>query len=118
MFVRAKIAARKTPISSFYFDMNWLGNYWGCDKEPRKYHHTAPISSVYALREALASLCAEGLEKSWQRHRHCRDRLVAGLEKMGLKPLAAQPARLTCITGVVVPEGMDWKAVTTHSMLK
>lgn len=34
---RAKIAARKTPISSFYFDMNWLGNYWGCDKEPRKY---------------------------------------------------------------------------------
>lgn len=115
---RAKIAARKTPISSFYFDINWLGNYWGCDKEPRKYHHTAPISSVYALREALALLCAEGLEKSWQRHRHCRDRLVAGLEKMGLKPLAAPAARLTCITGVVVPEGIDWKAVTTHSMLK
>ena len=33
---RAKIGARKTPISSFYFDIHWLGNYWGCDNQPRK----------------------------------------------------------------------------------
>lgn len=113
----AKIAGRKTPISSFYFDMNWLGNYWGCDGQPRKYHHTAPISSVYALREALALLASEGLDGSWQRHRRCRDRLIAGLAKLGLQPFAKDPsARLTCITGVRVPDGVDWKAVTAHAM--
>ncbi|KAK4023801.1 hypothetical protein OUZ56_009200 [Daphnia magna] len=113
----AKIAARKTPISSFYFDMNWLGNYWGCDSQPRKYHHTAPISSIYALREALALLANEGLENSWNRHRQCRDRLINGLAKLNLKPLASDPAaRLTCITAIQVPDGVDWKSVTTHAM--
>ncbi|XP_046650671.1 alanine--glyoxylate aminotransferase-like [Daphnia pulicaria] len=113
----AKIAGRKTPISSFYFDMNWLGNYWGCDSQPRKYHHTAPISSIYALREALALLANEGLENSWNRHRQSRDRLISGLAKLNLKPLASEPAaRLTCITAIQVPDGVDWKSVTTHAM--
>jgi len=112
-----KIASRKTPITSFYFDMNWLANYWGCDGQPRKYHHTAPISSIYALREALALLAAEGLDKCWQRHRHCRDRLVTGLAALNLEPLASDTgARLTCITAVQVPEGLDWKAVCTYAM--
>ena len=82
-----------------------------------RYHHTAPISSIYALREALALLANEGLENSWKRHRHCRDRLIAGLAKMNLKPLASDPnACLTCITAIQVPDGVDWKAVTTHAM--
>lgn len=34
---REKMAMRKTKIQSFYFDMNLLGNYWGCDEGPRKY---------------------------------------------------------------------------------
>jgi len=112
-----KIAGRKTEIPSFYFDMNWLGNYWGCDGQPRKYHHTAPISSIYALREALSMLAAEGLEESWKRHRQCRDQLVEGLTAMNLQPLASDPAaRLTCITAVRVPEGVDWKAVSGWAM--
>lgn len=115
---QARIAARKTPIASFYFDMNWLGNYWGCDDQPRRYHHTAPISSIYALREALSLVAQEGLEKCWERHRSCRDRLIAGLAKLGLKPFASEQARLTCVTTVAVPEGLDWKAVTTYAMLK
>nr|CAG4641538.1 EOG090X02WG [Eurycercus lamellatus] len=115
--VKAKISARTSPISSFYFDINWLGNYWGCDNHPRKYHHTAPISSIYALRQALAQLSREGLEHSWARHKACRDRLITGLDKLNLKPLATDPsARLTCITAVQVPDGLDWKAVTTHAM--
>jgi len=115
---QARIAARKTPIPSFYFDMNWLGNYWGCDDQPRRYHHTAPISSIYALREALAIVSREGLEKCWERHRSCRDRLIEGLKNLGLKPFAEEQARLTCVTTVAVPKGLDWKAVTLYAMSK
>ncbi|XP_046848122.1 serine--pyruvate aminotransferase-like [Xenia sp. Carnegie-2017] len=44
-----KLLSRKTKVPSFYFDFNMIANYWGCDDEPRKYHHTGPINSVYAL---------------------------------------------------------------------
>ncbi len=33
---REKIQNRRTKVRSFYFDMNWLANYWGCDAEPRR----------------------------------------------------------------------------------
>uniref|UniRef100_A0A914DJX1 alanine--glyoxylate transaminase n=1 Tax=Acrobeloides nanus TaxID=290746 RepID=A0A914DJX1_9BILA len=49
-----KMRTRKTRVPSFYFDAFELANYWGCSNEPRRYHHTAPISLVYALREALS----------------------------------------------------------------
>ncbi len=62
-------------------------------------------------------LAAEGLEESWKRHRQCRDQLVEGLTAMNLQPLASDPAaRLTCITAVRVPEGVDWKAVSGWAM--
>jgi alanine-glyoxylate transaminase/serine-glyoxylate transaminase/serine-pyruvate transaminase len=39
------------------------------------------------------------------------------LAKLNLKPLASEPAaRLTCITAIQVPDGVDWKSVTTHAM--
>ena len=57
--------------------MNWLGKYWNCyPGEPRVYHHTGPVNSMYALREALAILAEEGLIACYKRHRACTERLV------------------------------------------
>ena len=92
---RAKVNSRRTKVPSFYLDMMELGNYWGCDGDPRRsdifnnfcicislvvgfyfcislqllipycclfvfrYHHTAAINLVYALRESLALLAEE-----------------------------------------------------------
>ncbi|KAM6258395.1 alanine--glyoxylate aminotransferase isoform 1-T2 [Porphyrio hochstetteri] len=53
---REKMLRRKMQPPSFYLDMGWLANYWGCDGEPRRYHHTAPINSFFSLREGLAML--------------------------------------------------------------
>src|SRR6266851_6651211 len=41
---------RKTKVQSWYFDLTTAMNYWGKD---RLYHHTPPISLIYALREAM-----------------------------------------------------------------
>lgn len=35
-FTREKMLKRKTKPPSFYLDMGWLANYWGCDGEPRR----------------------------------------------------------------------------------
>ena len=59
------IAARKTKVQSWYLDMTMIQRYWGSD---RFYHHTAPISMNYALREALALVVEEGLEARFARH--------------------------------------------------
>ncbi|XP_002737533.1 alanine--glyoxylate aminotransferase-like [Saccoglossus kowalevskii] len=114
-----KIKNRKTRVPSFYFDFEGLANYWGCDEGPRRYHHTAPINSMYALRESLAFLAEEGLEKFWARHKECAELLYKGVEDMGLKMLVPnKDCRLPCVNTVCVPEGVDWKAVTVYVMSK
>jgi alanine-glyoxylate transaminase / serine-glyoxylate transaminase / serine-pyruvate transaminase len=80
-------------------------NYWGKD---RLYHHTPPISLIFALREAMRLVMEEGLEARWERHRINQLALIAGLEAMGLKLLVEKPAdRLPTVTAVTIPSGVD-----------
>lgn len=51
---------RVTKVKSWYLDLTLLSNYWSAST--RLYHHTAPISMIYALHEALAMIVEEGLE--------------------------------------------------------
>ncbi|PKK16718.1 alanine--glyoxylate aminotransferase isoform X1 [Columba livia] len=114
---REKILRRKTQPLSFYLDMGWLANYWGCDGEPRRYHHTAPINSFFSLREGLAMLAELGLESSWERHRANCAQLCQGLRDLGLELFVKEEkARLPTITTVRVPKGYDWKEITAFLM--
>lgn len=112
-----KIRARKTPVPSFYFDAIELGNYWGCDGELKRYHHTAPISTVYALRTALAIVAKEGIDQTIQRHADNAQYFYSLLKEGGLEPFVENPAwRLPCLTTVKVPEGVNWKEVADELM--
>jgi alanine-glyoxylate transaminase/serine-glyoxylate transaminase/serine-pyruvate transaminase len=96
---------RKTKVQSWYFDLSTAMNYWGKD---RLYHHTPPISLIYALREAMRILLEEGLESRWERHRVNQLALVAGCEAMGLQMFVEKPAdRLVTVTAVKIPAGID-----------
>jgi len=81
-----------------------LRNYWG---KQRFYHHTAPISMSYALRESLRLVLEEGLENRFQRHKLNSYALVAGLEAMGLKMIAKKEFRLPELNSVYIPEGIS-----------
>jgi alanine-glyoxylate transaminase/serine-glyoxylate transaminase/serine-pyruvate transaminase len=88
--------------------MTMIEKYWG---EERVYHHTAPISMNYALREALRLVQEEGLEARFRRHERNHLALAAGLTAMGL-PLAAQEGhRLWTLNSVTIPAGVDDAAV-------
>jgi alanine-glyoxylate transaminase/serine-glyoxylate transaminase/serine-pyruvate transaminase len=96
---------RKTKVQSWYFDLTTAMNYWGKD---RLYHHTPPISLIFALREAMRLVMEEGLEARWERHRVNQLALIAGLEAMGLNLLVEKPAdRLPTVTAVMIPSGVD-----------
>src|SRR5258706_2033816 len=96
---------RKTKVQSWYFDLSTAMNYWG---KERLYHHTPPISLIYALREAMRLVVEEGLEPRWERHRMNQLALIAGIEAIGLELLVKKPAeRLPTVTAVMIPDGID-----------
>jgi alanine-glyoxylate transaminase / serine-glyoxylate transaminase / serine-pyruvate transaminase len=97
--------ARKEPVRSWYFDLTTAMNYWGKD---RLYHHTPPITLIYAMREALRAVLEEGLETRWERHRENQQALIAGLEAMGLELLVSDAAdRLVTVTAINIPAGLE-----------
>ncbi len=104
-----KLLNRKSKVSNWYLDMLLLGKYWGSD---RVYHHTAPISLYYGLREALRLIAEEGIENCWSRHQQNVEYLWTSLESIGLSMHVQPQYRLPTLTTVKVPEGVDAKAIT------
>jgi alanine-glyoxylate transaminase/serine-glyoxylate transaminase/serine-pyruvate transaminase len=92
---------RRTPCQSWYLDMGLIADYWA--EGTRAYHHTAPVSMLYALREALRLVEEEGLPARFRRHQINSDALLAGLEELGLIPLPPAGRRLPMLNCVAVP---------------
>lgn len=114
-----KLMNRPDKVKNWYLDMKMVASYLvGGKGAARSYHHTAPISMVYAIREALTIVAEEGLEKRWARHREVAEEFWAGLEKMGLEPHVAKEYRLPSLTTVKVPDGIDSKQVTKYLLEK
>jgi alanine-glyoxylate transaminase/serine-glyoxylate transaminase/serine-pyruvate transaminase len=95
-------------VQSWYFDVTLLQKYWG---DERVYHHTTPITMVYALREGLRIALEEGLEARWQRHVRNYRALRAGLTALGLTYVAAESHQLPQLSVVRIPAGVDDLAV-------
>jgi len=98
------LESRKSPVVSWYLDMSMLRSYWGAE---RKYHHTAPINMIYALREALRIIAEEGLKARFARHQLNHRALVAGIEAMGLAMLVPESERLPMLNAICIPEGVN-----------
>ena len=95
---------RKTQVPNFYLDLTLLSKYWG---EERSYHHTAPITSNFAIYEGLRIVAEEGLENRWQRHHRNAELLWSGLEELGLALHVPVDYRLPTLTTVRIPEGVS-----------
>jgi alanine-glyoxylate transaminase/serine-glyoxylate transaminase/serine-pyruvate transaminase len=108
-----RIRERPEPARSWYLDVGLLEGYWGSE---RSYHHTAPITNIYALREALRLVAEEGIEERWSRHRHVAGGLVAGVRAMGLEMLPEEEWWLPSLNAVTVPDGVDAKRVTRRML--
>ncbi|MCC6366953.1 MAG: alanine--glyoxylate aminotransferase family protein [Bryobacterales bacterium] len=95
---------RKTTPADWYLDLKLLADYY---EGAHRYHHTAPISLFYALREGLLSIAGEGIEKRQMRHRKSHEAFVAGSGAMGLEMLVKPGHRLWNLNTPRVPEGIE-----------
>ena len=98
------LRARTSPSRSWYFDLKLIHDY---STVSHRYHHTAPISMFYALREALLVIAEEGIENRWERHRRCHKVFVKGIEAMGLRLHVPEGHRIATLNTVCVPSGVD-----------
>ncbi len=101
------IGNRKSKVQSWYLDLTMLQKYWS---DERVYHHTAPISTIYALWQGLVLVLEEGLEKRWERHQKLGDELKSRLMERGFEMFAKEGYRLPNLTAACLPAGMDDKA--------
>ncbi len=108
----AAVKHRHANCQSWYLDLALIAEYWS--EQKRTYHHTAPISMLYALREALRLIDEEGLPARHARHQLNSDALVAGLIALGLTPLPPAGQRLPMLTCVSVPKHINEAAVRTR----
>jgi len=98
------LRSRTSPSRSWYLDLKLIYDY---STVSHRYHHTAPISMFYALREALLVVADEGVERRWERHRRCHQTFVKGIEGMGLRMHVAEGHRIPTLNTVSVPQGVD-----------
>lgn len=106
---RADIADGTAPrIASNYFDLAMIMDYWS---EKRLNHHTEATSMLYAARECARVALGEGLEARFARHRAAGRAMTAGLRAMGLAVFGDDDHRMTNVTGVHIPEGIDGERI-------
>ena len=103
-----RIRSRRTLCPSWYLDVNLILEYVAGDGGGgRKYHHTAPISMLYALHAGMGLVLDEGLDARIARHERVGRMLQDGLEELGLQLLAQEGHRLPQLTTVALPDGVD-----------
>jgi alanine-glyoxylate transaminase/serine-glyoxylate transaminase/serine-pyruvate transaminase len=107
----AYLRDKTTPSRSWYLDLKLIHDY---STVSHRYHHTAPISMFYALREALSVIADEGIENRWERHRRSNKLFVKGIEAMGLRMHVPEQHRIATLNTVRVPDGVDEAKVRKH----
>ena len=103
---------RTTKVQSWFLDLSLVKNYW--QGAQRAYHHTAPISSMFALKEALSLVKEEGLEPRFDRHWEAHNLLKEGMEALGFEFLVKEGFRLPMLNAIKLPEHIDDKTVRSR----
>lgn len=107
--VRDDIANGAGPrIGSNYFDLAMVMDYWS---EKRLNHHTEATTMLYGARECARVALGEGLEARYARHAAAGRAVTAGVRAMGLQVFGDDRYRMTNVTGIHIPDGVDGEAV-------
>lgn len=102
------VAGSGKMISSNYFDLAMVMDYWGPE---RLNHHTEATSMLYAARECARIYLEEGAENVIARHKQAGDAMVAGLQAMGLRLFGDLTTKMNNVVGVYIPQEVDGDAV-------
>lgn len=104
-----KFKARKKPVASYYSDWKaWLPVMEAYIARKPSYFGTPPVNLVYALRESLRQILAEGLDARIARHKKMSDAFKAGGKAIGLKPVPVRgDIAATTMSAYYFPDGVN-----------
>jgi len=105
----ARVAARRTPVSTWYADALGMRGYWA--GSARSYHHTVPVQLHFATGEALRAALEEGVPARAARAAALGASVLRALETVGFRAFVPEAHRLPTVLTVVLPEGLDDAAV-------
>ena len=95
-------------IGSNYFDLAMVMDYWS---DKRLNHHTEATTMLYGARECARVALGEGLEARFARHAAAGRAVTAGARALGLQVYGDDRFRMTNVTGILIPDGIDGEAV-------
>ena len=95
-------------IASNYFDLAMIMDYWS---DKRLNHHTEAANMLFASRECARIVLEEGLDARFARHKQAGAAMVAGIEALGLTVYGDQAHKMTNVTGIIAPSGVDYDRV-------
>ena len=97
-----------------------LYDQWEAMEKGRgKWRFTSPTHVVRAFAQALAELEAEGgISARHRRYRENHRTLVAGMERLGFRPLLPAPLRSPIITAFLNPDSPDFDFQRFYERLK
>jgi aspartate aminotransferase-like enzyme len=104
---RARAAAASARMPRVYWDFEEARRWAAKGQTP----WTPAISVLYGLRVGVASLVAEGRERTWERHRAVAEGVAAGLDRLGLSLVAPPAHRSPTVTAAWVPPQIEWGAL-------
>lgn len=102
------VPGKRSRIQSNYFDLAMVMAYWS---PQRLNHHTEATSMLYCARECARCIVEEGLDTTLKRHATVSDAMVKGLTTLGLKLFGDLDHKMSNVTGVYIPDGVDGEAV-------
>lgn len=84
-----------------------------------RYHHTLSAPLLYALREALANVCREGIQHSIERHINVSNRFQMGIKALGLEMYVDNVSqRFPTINVIKVPDGINSQLIIDYALNK
>ncbi|MGH2383005.1 MAG: pyridoxal-phosphate-dependent aminotransferase family protein, partial [Candidatus Limnocylindria bacterium] len=101
---RARAAGEQARMPRFYWDFAEARKWAAKGQTP----WTPAITVLYGLRVGVQRLRDEGRERTWARHRAIATGVVAGIESLGLRPVAPTAYRSATVTAAWLPEGVEW----------
>ena len=101
---RARAAGERATMPRFYWDFAEARRWAEKGQTP----WTPAITVLYGLRVGVERLRQEGRERTWARHAAIANGVVAGIESLGLRPVAPPAHRSATVTAAWLPDGLEW----------
>ena len=101
---RARAAGKAARMPRFYWDFAEAREWAEKGQTP----WTPAIAILYGLRIGVQRLCEEGRQRTWARHAAIAAGVVAGVESLGLRPVAPEAHRSATVTAAWLPDGVEW----------